>query len=48
MRKPNSSCIRCAAWKLAREIGLTYEALNGIIHHHERYYGLGYPMGLDD
>jgi HD-GYP domain-containing protein (c-di-GMP phosphodiesterase class II) len=33
--------------ELAREIGLTYEALNGIIHHHERYDGLGYPMGLD-
>jgi HD-GYP domain-containing protein (c-di-GMP phosphodiesterase class II) len=33
--------------ELARDIGMTYEALNGITHHHERYDGLGYPMGLD-
>src|SRR5215469_14474708 len=31
---------------LARDFGMTLEQLNGIIHHHERYDGLGYPMGL--
>src|ERR1700735_4119618 len=29
-----------------REIGFLYEALNGIMHHHERIDGRGYPMGL--
>jgi HD-GYP domain-containing protein (c-di-GMP phosphodiesterase class II) len=31
---------------LARDLGLEYEQLNGIMHHHERQDGLGYPMGL--
>ncbi|HSR84314.1 MAG TPA: HD-GYP domain-containing protein [Streptosporangiaceae bacterium] len=32
--------------EIVREIGFLYEALNGIMHHHERIDGLGYPMGL--
>lgn len=32
--------------ELARDLGLMYEALNGIMHHHERHDGRGYPMGL--
>jgi hypothetical protein len=32
--------------EVARDIGMTSEQLNGIIHHHERYDGLGYRMGL--
>jgi HD-GYP domain-containing protein (c-di-GMP phosphodiesterase class II) len=32
--------------EVARDVGLTYEQLNGIVHHHERYDGCGYPMGL--
>lgn len=31
---------------LARDITATFEQLNGIMHHHERCDGLGYPMGL--
>ena len=31
---------------LARDIGLGFEQLNGIMHHHERHDGCGYPMGL--
>ena len=31
---------------LVRELGLEFEQLNGIMHHHERHDGLGYPMGL--
>lgn len=32
--------------KIVQEIGFLYEALNGILHHHERIDGLGYPLGL--
>ncbi|MGH3303081.1 MAG: HD-GYP domain-containing protein [Streptosporangiaceae bacterium] len=32
--------------EIVREIGFLYEALNGIMHHHERIDGCGYPMGL--
>jgi HD-GYP domain-containing protein (c-di-GMP phosphodiesterase class II) len=32
--------------ELARNFGLMFEHLNGILHHHERHDGLGYPMGL--
>jgi HD-GYP domain-containing protein (c-di-GMP phosphodiesterase class II) len=32
--------------ELVRELGQMHEALNGIMHHHERYDGRGYPMGL--
>jgi len=32
--------------EIVREIGFLYEALNGIMHHHERMDGRGYPMGL--
>jgi len=32
--------------EIVREIGFLYEALNGILHHHERIDGRGYPMGL--
>jgi hypothetical protein len=32
--------------EIVREIGFLYEALNGIMHHHERIDGSGYPMGL--
>jgi len=32
--------------EIVREIGFLDEALAGIVHHHERVDGLGYPMGL--
>jgi HD domain len=32
--------------EIVSPIGFLYEALNGIMHHHERMDGLGYPMGL--
>jgi hypothetical protein len=32
--------------EIVREIGFLFEALNGIMHHHERIDGKGYPMGL--
>jgi len=32
--------------EIVSEIGFLFEALNGIMHHHERIDGLGYPMGL--
>jgi HD-GYP domain-containing protein (c-di-GMP phosphodiesterase class II) len=32
--------------EIVREIGFLFEALNGIMHHHERVDGRGYPMGL--
>jgi HD-GYP domain-containing protein (c-di-GMP phosphodiesterase class II) len=32
--------------QVVRDVGLPYEALNGILHHHERIDGRGYPMGL--
>src|SRR3984957_13910900 len=32
--------------EIVREIGFLYEALNGIMHHHERIDGRGCPMGL--
>jgi len=32
--------------EIVREIGFLDEALAGIMHHHERIDGLGYPMGL--
>jgi hypothetical protein len=32
--------------EIVREIGFLFEALNGIMHHHERIDGCGYPMGL--
>jgi hypothetical protein len=32
--------------EIVREIGFLDEALAGIMHHHERLDGLGYPMGL--
>jgi HD domain len=32
--------------EIVREIGFLNEALNGIMHHHERIDGRGYPMGL--
>jgi HD-GYP domain-containing protein (c-di-GMP phosphodiesterase class II) len=32
--------------EIVREIGFLFEALNGIMHHHERIDGQGYPMGL--
>ena len=31
---------------IVREIGFLDEALSGIMHHHERIDGCGYPMGL--
>src|SRR5256885_16784207 len=31
---------------IVREIGFLDEALAGIMHHHERIDGRGYPMGL--
>jgi hypothetical protein len=34
--------------EIVREIGFLTEALNGIMHHHERIDGRGYPMGLVD
>ena len=32
--------------EIVREIGFLNEALTGIMHHHERIDGRGYPMGL--
>jgi HD-GYP domain-containing protein (c-di-GMP phosphodiesterase class II) len=32
--------------EIVSEIGFLFEALNGIMHHHERIDGRGYPMGL--
>jgi HD-GYP domain-containing protein (c-di-GMP phosphodiesterase class II) len=32
--------------EIVREIGFLDEALNGIMHHHEKVDGTGYPMGL--
>jgi hypothetical protein len=32
--------------EIVREIGFLYEAFTGIMHHHERIDGRGYPMGL--
>ena len=32
--------------EIVREIGFLDEALTGIMHHHERMDGKGYPMGL--
>jgi len=32
--------------EIVRQIGFLYEALTGILHHHERIDGRGYPMGL--
>jgi HD-GYP domain-containing protein (c-di-GMP phosphodiesterase class II) len=32
--------------EIVREIGLMAEGLAGIAHHHERFDGRGYPMGL--
>ena len=32
--------------EIVREIGFLNEALAGIMHHHERIDGRGYPMGL--
>ena len=32
--------------QIVSEIGFLYEALNGILHHHERIDGRGYPLGL--
>jgi hypothetical protein len=32
--------------EIVREIGFLYEALAGIMHHHERIDGRGYPMGF--
>jgi HD superfamily phosphohydrolase YqeK len=32
--------------EIVRDIGFLDEALNGIMHHHERMDGTGYPMGL--
>jgi hypothetical protein len=32
--------------QIVREIGFLDEALAGIMHHHERIDGLGYPLGL--
>ncbi len=32
--------------EIVRDIGFLDEALAGIMHHHERIDGLGYPMGL--
>jgi hypothetical protein len=32
--------------EIVSEIGFLFEALNGIMHHHERIDGKGYPMGL--
>lgn len=35
-------------FEIVREIGFLDEALAGIMHHHERMDGRGYPMGLAD
>jgi HD-GYP domain-containing protein (c-di-GMP phosphodiesterase class II) len=32
--------------EIVREADMPFEALNGIMHHHERMDGRGYPMGL--
>jgi HD-GYP domain-containing protein (c-di-GMP phosphodiesterase class II) len=32
--------------EIVKEIGFLDEALNGIMHHHEKMDGTGYPMGL--
>jgi HD-GYP domain-containing protein (c-di-GMP phosphodiesterase class II) len=32
--------------EIVRQIGFLTEALDGIMHHHERMDGQGYPMGL--
>ena len=32
--------------EIVRQIGFLTEALDGIVHHHERMDGKGYPMGL--
>jgi HD-GYP domain-containing protein (c-di-GMP phosphodiesterase class II) len=32
--------------EIVRQIGFLTEALDGIMHHHERIDGKGYPMGL--
>jgi len=32
--------------EIVRQIGFLTEALDGIMHHHERMDGKGYPMGL--
>jgi len=32
--------------EIVKEIGFLFEALNGILHHHERIDGRGYPLGL--
>ena len=32
--------------EIVRQIGFLNEALDGIMHHHERMDGKGYPMGL--
>ena len=34
--------------EIVREIGFLQEALSGIMHHHERIDGRGYPMGFAD
>jgi hypothetical protein len=34
--------------EIVREIGFLNEALTGIMHHHERMDGRGYPMGFAD
>jgi HD-GYP domain-containing protein (c-di-GMP phosphodiesterase class II) len=34
--------------EIVREIGFLNEALAGIMHHHEKIDGTGYPMGLAD
>lgn len=33
-------------WEIVKEIGFLDEALAGIMHHHEKMNGRGYPMGL--
>jgi hypothetical protein len=34
--------------EIVKDIGFLNEALNGIMHHHERMDGRGYPMGFAD
>ncbi|MGN6791885.1 MAG: HD-GYP domain-containing protein [Streptosporangiaceae bacterium] len=34
--------------EIVKDIGFLHEALNGIMHHHERIDGRGYPMGFAD
>jgi HD-GYP domain-containing protein (c-di-GMP phosphodiesterase class II) len=31
---------------LVRDLGMELEQVNGLMHHHERHDGYGYPMGL--